>query len=133
MFYYNERWLTIRWDDSVSAVYTVYKGYAEGDEFREGHEAGLRLLRQKRTSRWISDARQLAPIRQVDQQWLNTDWVPRGIAAGWRWLAIVSPEAAVARMSVRQVVSNINTISFVTNYFDSMEMARSWLRNETTP
>lgn len=133
MIHYDERWLTIRWDDSVRAVWTEYKGYAEGEEFRAGHEAGLSLLRQKRTSRWISDARLLAPIRQVDQHWLNTDWVPRGIAAGWRWLAIVSPKAAVARLSVKQVINNINTISFVTSYFDDMEAARSWLRNETTP
>ncbi len=132
MIYYDERWLTIRWDASVYAVWTEYKGYAEAEEYRAGHEAGLALLRQKGTSRWISDARHLAPIRQVDQEWLNTDWVPRGIASGWRWLAIVSPRAAVARMSVKQVISRIGDISFVTNYFDSMEAARLWLRTETT-
>lgn len=59
--------------------------------------------------------------------------MPRGIAAGWCWLAIVSPKATVARLSVRQVINNINNMSFVTSYFDDMEAARSWLRNETTP
>jgi hypothetical protein len=43
MMYYNERWLTIRWDDSVKAVWTEYKGYAEGEEYRAGHEAGLKV------------------------------------------------------------------------------------------
>ena len=132
MIYYDERWMTIRWDDSVKAVWSEYKGYAEGEEFRAGHEAGLRLQREKGTSRWLCDARNMAPIRQVDQHWLNTDWVPRGIAAGGRWLALVSPKAAVARMSVKQVVSNVNDIKFVTNYFDNMEAARDWLRKETT-
>jgi hypothetical protein len=132
MIYYDERWLTIRWDDSVHAVWAEYKGYAEGEEFRAGHEVGLNLLRQKRASRWVSDARQLAPVRQVDQEWTNNDFFPRGIAFGWRWLAIVSPKAAVARMSAKQVISKINKTNFTTNNFDSMEAARAWLRNETT-
>ena len=132
MIYYDERWITIRWDDSVKAVWTEYKGYAEGEEYREAHEVALRLLREKRTSRWLCDARHLAPIRQVDQQWLNTDWVPRGVAAGARWLALVSPKAMVAQLSVKQIIRSINHMSFVTNYFDDIDLARDWLRHETT-
>ncbi len=59
--------------------------------------------------------------------------MPRGIAVGWRWLAIVSPEAAVARLTVRQVVNKTNNVSFVTDYFDDMDSARTRLRSDTTP
>jgi hypothetical protein len=131
VIYFNERWLVIRWDESIQAVWAEYKGYAEGEEFRAGHEAGLNLLRRRRTSRWLSDARLLAPISQTDQHWMNTDWVPRMIAAGLRWAAVVSPRAAVSRLSVKQIVSKINNVNFVTDNFDDMEVARSWLRSQT--
>lgn len=128
----DERWITVRWDDSVQAVWLEYKAYAEGEEFRAAHEVALSLVRQKRSSRWLSDSRLLAPITQADQRWMNTDFIPRMIAAGGRWVAIVSPKAAVARLSVKQLASKINGINFVTNNFDDIETARRWLLTETT-
>lgn len=132
MVYYNERWLTLRWDETIQAVWAEYKGYAEGEEYRAGYEAGLSLLRQKRACRWLSDARLMAPISQADQRWLNSEWIPRMIAAGLRWSAVVSPRAAVARLSVKQIVSKINNMTLVTDHFDEVEAARHWLRTQPT-
>lgn len=131
MIYLNERWLTIRWDEWSQSVWMEWKAYAEGDEYRSGLDAGLSLLRQKRGSRWLADLRLLGPIRQEDQQWSNQDWFPRAIAGGVRWMALVSPKAAVSRLSVRQIMSKVNNVNLVTANFDDLEVARAWLRNET--
>jgi hypothetical protein len=133
VIYYDERWVTIRWDETIQAGWAEYKGYAEGEEFRAAYEANLQLLRQKRACRWLSDARLLAPISQADQRWLNNDWLPRMIAAGLRWSAVVSPRAAVSRLTVKQIVSKINNVSLVTDHFDDLEAARSWLRSQPAP
>ena len=131
MIYLNERWLTVRWDEWSQSVWMEWKAYCEGDEFRSGLDAGLTLLRQRRANRWLADLRQLGPVRQDDQQWSNQDWFPRAIAGGVRWMALVSPRAAVSRLSVKQVMSKVNNVNLVTAYFDDLEVARAWLRNET--
>lgn len=128
MIIYDERWITVRWDESLKASWAEAKAYAEGEEFRAGYNAILELCRQKRNNRYLADARNLAPISQADQRWLNEEWFPQILAAGVRSMAIVMPKSAVARLSARQILSNINDITFVTNHFDDLEAARAWLR-----
>ena len=57
--------------------------------------------------------------------------VPRAIAAGIRSMALVSPQAALARMSVKRIMSQVKDVALVTCYFDDLEAARTWLRNPT--
>lgn len=133
MIHYNERWLTIHWDESTQAVWMEWKAYVEGEDFRSGLDTGLSLIRQKRAYRWLADLRRLGPIRQVDQQWTSDDWFPRAVAAGVRFMALVSPTAAVSRLSVKQIMSKVKDIELVTSNFDDMEDARAWLRDTAKP
>lgn len=128
MVIYDERWLTVRWDESLKVAWAEAKAYAEGEEFRAGYSAILELCRRKRNSRYLADARNLAPISQADQRWLNEEWFPQILAAGVRSMAIVMPKSAVARLSARQILNKVNNITFVTNHFDDLEAARAWLR-----
>ncbi len=129
MIYLNERWLTIHWDEALQAVWMEWKAYAEGEEFRSGLDAGIALLRQQRASRWLADLRLLGPVRQVDQECTNHDWFPRAVAAGIRFMALVSPQAAVSRLSVKRIMSKVNNVELSTANFDDLELARAWLRN----
>lgn len=133
MSYFDKRWITVRFDESIQAVCLEWKGYAEGEEYRSGFDAGIELLRQKGASRWLADCRQLGPITQADQLWMNKDWHPRAAAAGMRWVALVSPKAAVARLSVKYIITRTHNADLVFNYFDDLESARSWLRAPTRP
>lgn len=131
MIYYNERWATLRWDETCQAVYIEWKGYAEEDNFRKPLEMGLNLLQTKRSSRWLADTRLMGPMRQIDQTWTNEDWMPRAMAAGLRWSAIIHPQSAIARLSMKQLMSRINEAELVTANFEDLESARAWLRNPT--
>ena len=128
MIVYKDRWLTLRWDEPIQAAWAQGSAYAEGAELRAGYDAILALCRSKRNRRYIGDARDLAPISQADQRWINEEFMPRLLAAGVRYMAIVIPKASVARLSVRQVLSKVNEINLVTAYFDEIEAARDWLR-----
>ena len=128
MIVFDEHWLTVRWDESLQASFAEHKGYAEGAELRAGYNAIISLCQRKRNRRHLGDARQLAPVSQADQRWINTEVFPQLIGAGIRFMAIVSPKAAVARLTVRQVMSKVNEVSLVTHHFDDLEAARDWLR-----
>lgn len=133
MAYFDKRWITVRFDESIQAVCLEWKGYAEGEEYRSGFDAGIKLLRQKGANRWLGDCRLLGPITQADQLWMNKDWHPRAAAAGMRWVALVSPQAAVARLSIKYIITKVHHTDLVFNYFDDLESARAWLRSPTRP
>lgn len=133
MIYLNERGATLHWDESCQSVLVEWKIYTEGEEYRAIVESSLNLMKQKRGTRYLVDARQLGPIRQIDQTWMNNEWFPRAFAAGLRSTAIVSPKAAVARLSVKQLMGKINNVNYYTAYFDDIEAARQWLLIETPP
>jgi hypothetical protein len=69
-------------------------------------------------------------VRQVDQQWVNQDWFPRAIAAGLRFMAYVAPRSSVARLSIKQIMSKVNEVEVLQGYFDDLQQARTWLRNQ---
>lgn len=131
MRFYDKRWITIRFDESVQAVWVEWKAYAEGDEYRSALDAMIDLLRQTKSSRLLIDARLLGPVSQADQQWTHQSWHPRSLAAGLRWSALVSPRTSVARLSVKQMVIKLHHEEIVTQNFDDLELARAWLRNPT--
>ena len=49
MIHYNERWLTIHWDDSIQAVWMEWKSYWGGSAL--GSMRGFRFIRQKQACR----------------------------------------------------------------------------------
>ena len=133
MAYFDARWMTVDFDASIQAVSLLWKGYAEGEDFRAGFDRGVELLKQKQASRWLADCRLQGPITLADQQWMNQVWHPRAAAAGMRWVALVSPTSSVARLSNRYIVTRVNSTDLVFNHFDDMESARAWLRAPTRP
>ena len=92
---------------------------------------GIELLQKNKACRWLGDCRLLGPVTQADQQWTKQEWPPRAAAAGMRWVALVSPKAAVARLSLKYIVTRVNNADLVFNHFDDMESARAWLRSPT--
>lgn len=131
MHYFDKPWMTIRFDEGLQAVHLEWKRYAEGEEFRAGFNIGLELLQQKKVSRWLGDCRLLGPMTQADQQWINQDWHPRAAAAGMRWVAIVLPKAAVARLGMTSIKARVNQVDLVMSNFADLESARAWLRSPT--
>jgi hypothetical protein len=129
MIYFNERYLTILWDGEIGAVRMEWKEFVDGDAFRSGLNAGLALVVQKKTGKWLADLRRLGPVTLEDQKWSNEDWFPRAIAGGLRYMALVSPRKVVAQMSVRTIMSKVMDRNLTTAHFDELEQARQWLHS----
>jgi hypothetical protein len=129
MIYFNERYLTILWDAEIGAVRMEWKEFADGAQFRTGLDAGLALVTQKKTGKWLADLRRLGPVTLEDQKWSNEDWFPRAITGGIRFMALVSPRKVVAQMSVRTIMSKVMDRNLTTAHFDELEKARDWLRS----
>lgn len=119
--------LSISYDPSVKCVNMQWKSFAHGDDFRNGLDEGLNLIKAKSASRWLADLRDLGTVTQKDQEWSNNDWFPRAVTQGIRKMAIIMPKSTLSSMSVKNIMTKVDGINIETNYFSSTDEAKKWL------
>jgi hypothetical protein len=124
--YYETSFLTIGWDDSINCVVSKSKGYAGGKEYRDALDKGLELLVQKKSHKWLSDAREGTVMSQEDAQWAMQDWRPRAAKAGLKWTALVLSESALQKMQLDRM-RRVEESLVETSYFDDIDKAKAWL------
>lgn len=116
------------WDAPSHAGLMRIYGYVEGDALRVPCNKWLDLMIAKRSSRLITDSRDMKALAQQDQQWIDEEWRPRAQAAGLRRNAILVPKSAVAKLTVTTVVKKFDEVQF--GYFSELDEARRWLNQQ---
>lgn len=130
MVYYDSAHLTVKYDEDLDAVVMDWHGFAEGEEYREGLDSGLKLVKKQSAENWLADLREMGTVSQTDQEWSNEDWFPRALQTSLANMAIVQPEDVVADMSVDNIMQEVGDGAFKTHYFDSKSGAKQWLRDQ---
>ena len=128
MKYFSKDYLDIYWEESIQCVIMQWKKFVKGEDFREGLNKGLELIKSKNSSRWLADMRHMQVLAVADQEWSNNDWFPRAISGGIRKMALVQPASALAKMGVKNVMSKVQDVQLETANFDNLEDAKKWLK-----
>lgn len=89
-----------------------------GAEAVERHQAG----------KWLSDDRGNTFVRDVDAKWASTVWLPRVQAGGFRYWAIVLPEAAVGKLNMRRLTAEHARRGITSRIENTPEAAFRWLK-----
>lgn len=128
MVHFDERFLTIHWDEDTKAVWAEWKEATGGESFRRGLNVGLELVLQKKSRRWLADTKNLGAVSAEDLKWTNEEWIPSVVAAGVRSMAFIVPKKVIAKIVVKSGVSRIDENELSTGYFGTVDDARAWLR-----
>ena len=118
----------IYYDTAISAVVMEWKGYATSDEFKEGTEYMLRTLSANNAYKVLADIKEMTIIGMEDQQWLDTNFLPRAMQAGFRAIAIVKPDYYFNKVAVESISYKISKDKLTINFFDNAAEAKEWLR-----
>lgn len=129
MTHYESDFLTIEWDDSIGAVIMNWTDFAEDDDYREGLNEGLKLVKQHSAENWLADLREIKTVSQADQEWTQDEWHPRAFETSLANMAIIQPESVVAEMSVGDLVQEIGE-QITMQIFDNKEDAKAWLAEQ---
>lgn len=130
MAYYDKQHLTAEYNSHTDTVVMNWHGFAEGEAFREGLDAGLELVKEKGARNWLADLRELGAVDQDDQEWSNEEWFPRALETSLTNMAIVQPESVIANMSVDNIMQEVGDGAITTHYFDDREDAEEWLAEQ---
>jgi hypothetical protein len=117
----------IYYDDSLHAVVMRWRGYATSQEFREGTELMLETLESNGAAKVFADIKEMAIIGMEDQAWLNADFLPRAIAAGFRAIAIIRPHAYFNKVAVESISYKVDKEKLAIAFFDNDRSAKEWL------
>jgi len=130
MIYYQDSSTTIEWDDLTGAVISTRTGFVKGDPYRRPLDKAIELIKEKKAHKCFIDDRNAPVIDPVDLEWFSTNWGPRAIAAGLRWMAVVMPSTLLAKMQIdRKTKASPAPAGTEMRYFDHVDEAKTWLRS----
>lgn len=120
----------IYFNSHLDAVVMEWDGYANSRQFREGTEEMLRILKQFRASRVLGDIADMVLIGMEDQKWLEEDFLPRAIGAGFRSIAMVRPSSYFNKVAVESVSYKVDKEKLNIQFFNNREEAEDWLKTK---
>lgn len=98
-----------------------------GQPFRAMLNRGVELLIENQAHKWLSDDRENMAFPDDDNQWIVGDWIPRAIAAGWKYWALVVPEDYAARVNMSDLINALEDKGLRMMVFTDPDKALKWI------
>jgi hypothetical protein len=108
-------------------VHHVVKGFIQGDDFKELLLTGSKAFREHKCTKWLSDDRKSTALRKEDIEWGQQVWEPEIMKAGWKYWALVLPEAIFGQMNMKELVKRYESQGVTVKAFTDPEEAMTWL------
>ena len=111
-------------------IHHHFKTVAAGDDFRAPLQAGLKLLEEKRATKWLSDDRNNKILSMEDSDWADRSFGIQAMKAGWRAWAMVLPEDRRAQINIERLMQQRKEYGMEIRAFSDVEEALSWLKKQ---
>jgi hypothetical protein len=118
----------IYFDNDADFVVMEWAGYATSAQFREGTEYMLQVLKENNATKVLADIRDMVLIGIEDQHWLDNNFLPRAIQAGFTSIAMIKPLHYFNKVAVESISYKVDRDKLAINFFDNREEAIAWLR-----
>jgi hypothetical protein len=124
--YLDAPYLSIRWRSVPRILYAEWKGFATSSEFRAGLLTGIRAIRQRHVTGYVSDARKAKLVLPEDERWSREVWLPQAVGAGLKRMAIVTATAGLGKMAYDDAATAMDSHGLSMRTFDSVAAATAW-------
>ncbi len=123
-----EKTYDIHFNETLNTVIMEWNGYATSGQFREGTELMLNPLIQSKCAKVLADVRNMTIIGMEDQQWMETNFLPRAIKFGFKKAAIITPISYFNKIAVENISYKVDKEKLWIHFFDSLEEGTEWLK-----
>lgn len=120
----------IYFDPHANHVVMEWYGYATSKQFRKGTEFMLEMLTENKTHKVLADITEMDIIGREDQLWLDSDFLPRAIQAGFKAIAIIKPESYFNKVAVESISYKVDQDKLAISFFDNIPEAKKWLKHQ---
>ncbi|MDB5226300.1 MAG: hypothetical protein JWN78_493 [Bacteroidota bacterium] len=117
----------IYFDSVIDSVVMEWRGYATSREFKQGTELMLNTLIKNNAYKVLADIKDMTIIAREDQEWLDTDFLPRATDYGFKVIAIVQPDHYFNKVAVESISYKVDKNKLAIQFFNNVNDAREWL------
>lgn len=108
-------------------VHHKFHKFIFGEAFKACLNRGTEVLKENGAEKWLSDDRNNSALPKEDSRWGVEEWLPRTMAVGWRFWAVVMPDKATGRMNMRSLIEKTAAEGITVEVFDDVDEAQQWL------
>ncbi|HYF02632.1 MAG TPA: hypothetical protein VEC36_04605 [Patescibacteria group bacterium] len=134
MIYWEDSFARVTFERDVPAVMIQWLSYATSQQFRTAIkkelEAYEHFLREHKKLHWIAETTRMIGVGHEDIEWVASELNPRMYKAGLRYMAVVLPQSAFAKMSVDDYVQFTDQKQIEIRNFGNLSDAKSWLKTK---
>ena len=130
MVYFNEKFLSIEYDEKLNCVLMNWKSYASNTDYRKGLEKGLELAKEKNLTKWVTDQTNMSGIKKEEQIWAYQDWFPRVMESGIKYMAIIIPENPLTQFTVNNILKHVDLSRIQIQFFERLTKAKKWIADK---
>lgn len=123
----DNQYARLSFDPDVKFVHHCFHSTLDSKNLRAVLNGGIDLLKKHNATKWLSDNREIGPHSEEDSQWVNDNWLPRAIAAGWKYWALVVPHDFMARINMSEFVDSFYAKGIRIMVFTNYDQAWHWL------
>lgn len=120
---------TLWFHPDSKVVHHSFHKFIHGPRFREILERGLELMQEHGACKWLSDDRKNPAMAAEDNQWGVTDWGSRALESGWKYWALLLPEAAVGQGIMNRSIAAFSERGLIVRTFQDPDEALKWLES----
>ena len=110
-------------------VYHVVHGYLSGESLQELFNRGADEFEKNHCTKWLSDDRKSTALRKEDLEWAQQNWEPRVLKAGWKYWALVLPEAVIGKMNMQTLIDRYAGMGLEVKIFSDPDEGMKWLES----
>lgn len=126
--YFQNKVVTITYDDDLQMGTAVWEGFLSSEEFREAITTCFRMIEEYKPLRWLGDNRKMKVIRQADQVWFAQHILPQLQQSSLRRNAVLVSEDFFNRTAVEQIYKRTEGAGdLITKDFEDKALALAWL------
>lgn len=129
----DNEYVTLYYHEDKGMIHHVYKLGIGGDYLKEALNTGTDVLAEKGLTKWLSDNRAIEGVTDEEAAWIDTEWLPRTVEAGWKYWALVVPETQLARINMFQFVTSFSERGIKVRVYSDPDEAMAWLEVAEQP
>ncbi len=111
-------------------IHHIVKKFVYGDDFKNLMNQGADAFIKYRCNKWLSDDRSSSVLKKEDIQWGQENWEPRVLKNGWKYWAIVMPDTAVGKMTMKPIIERYASLGLKVEIVASAEAGLEWLKKQ---
>ncbi|MBI5958639.1 MAG: hypothetical protein HY866_07890 [Chloroflexi bacterium] len=123
----DNKYITIKFLPDKKMIHHTVHQPISGQNLRDALTAGFNALQHYGVSKWLSDDRKNGPMSDEDRDWGAENINRRSLEAGWKYWALVVPQALVAAGSMVPTIEAMFDLGLRMMVFSTVEEAFEWL------